>query len=313
MGVEKKDLIWGYLIHLGFNMWCDRETTEFVGPHWCAKPFLRCDRTLWRELVDRMAEAGVNLLVIDLGEGVRYETHPEIAVEGSWAPQRLREELVFIRSKGIEPIPKFNFSTGHDAWLGEYSRCVSTEKYYGVCRDLIAEAIDLFDRPRLFHLGMDEETAEHQRTYSYLVIRQSDLWWHDLELFVKQVETGGSRAWVWSDHVWRHPDEFFASMPRSVLQSNWYYGREFPDDRGYVKAYDDLEEHGYDQVPTGSNWTAPTNFEDTVRYARGAIDPSRLKGFLQTVWKPTIQEFREDHLAAIGQVGKARRLLESGS
>ena len=41
-------------------------------------------------------------------------------------------------------------------------------------------------------------------------------------------------------------------MPKSVLQSNWYYGAEFSEKIGYVKAYLDLEEYGYDQVPTGS-------------------------------------------------------------
>ncbi|MBQ1229154.1 MAG: uracil permease, partial [Firmicutes bacterium] len=38
---------------------------------------------------------------------------------------------------GITIIPKLNFSTNHDVWLGEYSRMVSTSIYYGVCRDLI--------------------------------------------------------------------------------------------------------------------------------------------------------------------------------
>jgi hypothetical protein len=80
-------MIWGNLLHLGMNMWCDREVPAW-GPlkgedlQWVsAKPFLRFDERLWNDLLRRMADVGMNLVVIDLGEGVRYESHPEIAVK----------------------------------------------------------------------------------------------------------------------------------------------------------------------------------------------------------------------------------------
>ena len=38
--------------------------------------------------------------------------------------------------------------------------------------DLIAEVSELFDGPRFFHIGMDEETFQHQRMYHYVVVRQ---------------------------------------------------------------------------------------------------------------------------------------------
>ena len=117
------------------------------------------------------------MVIIDLGDAIQYESHPEIAVKGAWTTDKLRTELAKMRKSGIEPIPKLNFATTHDIWMGEYSRMVSTTKYYSVCRDLISEVIDLFDRPRFFQLGMDEETAEHQRRQDYAVIRQNDLWW----------------------------------------------------------------------------------------------------------------------------------------
>ena len=159
-------MIWGSLLHLSYNMWSDRDAPEWRLEHVSARPYLRFDETLWNDLLSQMADAGMNMVVIDLGDGVHYKSHPEIAVEGAWTPGKLREELAKIRQLGLEPIPKLNFSTCHDAWLGPYSRCVSTDTYYDVCRDLIAEVIDLFDQPRFFHLGMDEETAEHQRYYA---------------------------------------------------------------------------------------------------------------------------------------------------
>jgi hypothetical protein len=316
-------MLWGYLLHLSYNMWCDREAPEWASSgHGVYRPYLRCDDGTWRDLVRRLAEAGVNLVVVDVGDGVRFASHPEIAVEGAWTPRRLRDELQRMRDLGIRPAPKLNFSTAHDVWLGEVSRCVSTPAYYRVCRDLIAEAIDLFGGPDLFHLGMDEETAAHQRHYAYAVMRQHELWWHDLRLLVDAVEAGGSRAWVWSDYAWAHPDEFYVNMPKSVVQSNWYYGASFdvteprsaatPLEGGQAHlAYLDLATAGYDQIPTGSNWSDPANFEATVRFCAEHVPPASLLGFLQTPWHPTLPEAMAKHAAAIEQVAAARKWWEA--
>lgn len=303
------------LLHLGMNMWWDRDVPGAASrsEYKSVRPYLRFDTKVWNELVRQMVDAGLNMLVIDLGEGVKYESHPELAVRGSWTTKRLERELGKLRELGLEPIPKLNFSACHDAWLGPYARMVSTDTYYGVCRDLIAEVIDLFDTPRLFHLGMDEETCQHQRQYEYVVVRQYDLWWKDLLFLVEQVERAGSRAWVWSDYVWHHPDEFFKKMPRSVLQSNWYYGTGFSRKEFRVQAYLDLEKHRYDQVPTGSNWANDVNFERTVRFCSRHISPKRLLGFLQTAWQPTVQRKRPIHLEAIEQAGRALAKWEARS
>jgi hypothetical protein len=296
--------IWANLLHLSYNMWSDRSEPAREANQTVYKPFLRCESDLWDEIIRAMAAAGMNMVVIDVGDAVRFDSHPEIAVKGAWTPARLRRELDKIRKLGIEPVPKLNFSTCHDAWLGPYSRCVSTDAYYGVCEDLIAETAALFEKPRFFHLGMDEETERHQRSLDYIVIRQFDLWWKDLYFLQGQVERAGCRAWVWSDYVWNHPDLFWKKMPKSILQSNWYYGTSFSKKLNYVKAYLDLEAHGYDQVPTGSNWSSPVNFERTVRYAVKHIDPSRLKGFMQCSWRPTMKDYRPHQLEAVDQVAR---------
>jgi hypothetical protein len=298
-------VIWANLLHLSYNMWYDWPAPELKGAYGIYNPALRFDRSLWDDILQKMTRIGMTMVIIDLGDGVKYESHPEIAVKGAWSVEALRKELARIRGMGLEPIPKMNFSTTHDAWLGRYSRCVSTDAYYAVCRDLIAEVVRLFDKPRFFHLGMDEEDYNNQRYHEYVVIRQYDLWWRDFLFYVEQVEKAGSRAWIWSDYLWHHPDLFFRKMPKSVLQSNWYYGTKFDKDVPAVKAYLDLESHGYDQVPTGSNWTSPKNFGMTVDYCREQIAPERLLGFMQTAWKPTLEECRQRHMEAIDQVAQA--------
>ena len=288
----------GMLMHLGWNMWSDVPVSSW-GPFKkpeelsliCAADHVRTDEGVWRRVTERLPKDGFNMIVIDLGEACFYPSHPELAVKGTWSVERMRKELSRLRGLGLEPIPKLNFSTAHDTWLKDYARMVSTETYYRVCADLIRDVKEIFDGPRLFHLGYDEETAGHQAKFSQAIIRSGELWWHDFLWFVGQVERRGMRAWIWSDYYWHHPELFLSRMPKSVLQSNWYYGKKFDfaaDDksaaRRWVQTYLDLDRAGYDQVPCGSNWSHDENFPDTVEFARKRLSKDRLKGFLNAPW-----------------------------
>ena len=287
--------IWANLLHLGHNMWGDWEKS--IGS---PDVKLGCEEDFWIELTEKIAAAGLNMVVIDLGEAIQYQSHPEIAIDGAWSIEKLRKDLARIRKLGLEPIPKLNFSACHDLWLGEYARMVSTPKYYEVCADLIKEVCEIFDTPRFFHLGYDEETASHQSTYNYIVIRQNELWWHDFLFFVKTVEAQKVRPWIWSDYCWHHKEEFLKRMPKSVLQSNWYYDMGFdPETCVYVQTFFDLDKAGYDQVPAGSNWANDQNFPKLVEYCRKNISEEHLKGFLQTAWEATKRADSVRNLRAI--------------
>lgn len=313
-------MIWANLIHLSFNMWEEQDAEPLYGMEKGrqkilnlrkAKPYLRFDeKFFFNKIVKKMKSSGINMAVIDLGDGVQYESHPEISVKNAISVKKMKEYIVKLRSSGIEPIPKLNFSTTHDTWLGPYSRSVSTDVYYNVCKDLIAEVCSIFDKPRFFHLGMDEETAHHQRFALYAVMRQHQLWWHDLYFLVNEVEKAGVRAWVWSDYLWHHSEIFFKKMPKTVIQSNWYYGKFFNRKINYVSAFLELEKHGYDQIPTGSNWSNQENFEAMVSYCIRRIAPERLLGFLQTTWLPTLPLFEKKHLNAINLIARAKRRVK---
>jgi len=60
----------GFLMHITHYdpKWCRAKTEE--------KPF---DLDMGLEIVDTMAEVGLNLLVIDCADGVAYRSHPELA------------------------------------------------------------------------------------------------------------------------------------------------------------------------------------------------------------------------------------------
>jgi hypothetical protein len=112
--------IWGALLHMGTNMWSDVPVKNW-GPFKpdelhlvCAADHLRFDEAVWQTLTKRMQSARMNLLVIDLGEALQYQSHPELSVKGSWPIDKFRAELTRLRAMGLEPIPKLNFSTAHD-------------------------------------------------------------------------------------------------------------------------------------------------------------------------------------------------------
>ena len=66
------------------------------------------------------------------------------------------------------------------------------------------------------------------------MVRQHDLWWHDFEFFTQAGAAARLRPWIWSDYAWKHGEEFLKRMPKSVLQSNWYYELDFKDTDDYV-------------------------------------------------------------------------------
>lgn len=296
-----KSLIWGVLLHLGRNMWGDV-------PSAATPPVdrLTFEEPLWDELTEKASKLGLNMVVIDLGEGVQYKSHPEIAIQGAWSVEKLREELERLRKMGLEPIPKLNFSTCHDLWLGEYQRMVSTKKYYQVCSDLIKEVVDIFDKPRFFHLGYDEETFECQQGFDFVAMRQGELWKHDFLFFIEQCEKNGVRPWIWADYSWAHKD-FLEWAPKSIVMSNWYYQDDFdPKSNDVIQRYLDIDAAGFDQIPTGSDiWDYNENFAKTVDFARKNISKERLLGFLQTPWRFTESEYHQLNQRSIQQVGDA--------
>jgi hypothetical protein len=325
------DLIWSNFFQFSYN--CYSEDAEACGfyrrhPELSYKPYLRWDDKLWDDLVKQMVQAGVNQVVFSLGDGIRYDSHPEIAVEGAWTPAEMRAEKARLQTLGITLVPKLNFSTAHDLWLGEYHRMVSTPTYYRVCADLIAEVIDIFDQPPLFHLGYDEETWQHQSWYEYSVIRQHDLWWRDFLWFVDQVRLRGSRPWIWSDKIWTHTAEFMARMPADVIQSNWYYWGNFdldvdrataqeqgidltmpPAERQQttpLHAYMDLLAGGWDQIPAGSIDEVDDNFPGTIPFAQRHLPSSKVPGFLQTTWRPMLEPYRDMFERGIEKIAEGR-------
>lgn len=292
-----KEMIWSYLLHLGNNMWGDFGPGD--GGECLKTKAVQCDRTAWDKIVDYLHEKKCcNTILIDVGDGVEYESHPEINAPGCRTKKELADDIARMRSLGFKVYPKLNFSAAHDKWMGIYSRMLSTPAYYAFCKDVIDEISELFGKPELFHLGLDEECFSTQENSHMCIIRGFDMYWHDAHYLFKLVEANSARPWMWADHVWHNPksmDAFINKASKDVLYSNWYYGN-WEHTNGFLydsmKGYEVLEAHGFDQLPCGGTATmAPEychdNMKLTVENCSRIVAPERLCGFMMTSWSRT--------------------------
>jgi len=288
------------LLQLGNNMWCDWYP-EGVDVSAIKDGFpdtkLRCREDIWRQATDYAAARNLNMIVVDVAEGLAYPSHPELSIDGSWSAEKLAGEVARLRAKGLEVVPKLNFSTVHNGWLKQYRRQITTSGYYRLCEDLIRDVHEVFGSPRYIHLGGNDEFRMHAHPYQYFVAREGNLYKQDFLHLVKTVEDLNARAWAWCDYGWTHP-EFWTWCPKSVLLSNRLgdanrHGFEPGDqkldtlksvkieDDKRIPAFRDIAAAGFDQVPCGTAGTVAS----VVKLGREAAS-SGLKGFMVAPWAP---------------------------
>ena len=290
------NFMWTFFIYLSTHMWVDEHTKP--GSWFMPQPYKETNDTdieVWDQTVKYLSEFKYNTLIIDLGDAVKYESHPEIAAPDAWDKDFLKKKLDEMRALGITPIPKLNFSAGHDTWMKKFRRLVATPEYYSFCSDIIKEVCELFDHPAYFHIGFDEEVVRKQTAHEMIVVRGDDLWWHDFNFICRECEKHGARPWIWSDYYWDHKDLFIKNMSKDVLQSNWFYGefKEYPQDHIFhtrIETYEVLDKLGFDQVPTASTWQFVNNTYQTVAFGKERLDPGLLKGYMTVPWVRTTKE-----------------------
>lgn len=331
--VEKNEhpFIWSVLVHFGMNQWHDHymaeikhtgiwgglpseEYVEQIRLQYQTADHVRFDEKVWREVSEDYARRGINTIIIDVGEILAYPSHPELAVKGSWSPAKLRAEIARLRKLGFEVLPKLNFSSTHDAWLKEYGSMLSTPVYYKVVADLIADVCDIFDNPRLFHIGYDEEFATMQRNDQMAIVRQGELWWHDVLFTGAEVKKHGARPWIWIDWIAQHPKEsnVWKRLPRDFVVSPWYYEKDFTISKHYELAcVRELVQRGYDVIPTGSTCFADyESLERWAKFAREHLISSRMRGFCSAPWVETSAFFKKTLLQSGESMQKARAIWE---
>jgi hypothetical protein len=300
--IAKDGFIWSVLLHFGTHGW--GECLDGYGR--LKKDYsnkMNFDEKVWKSLTNRLPKSGANMVVVDVFDSVKYRKHPEISVEDAWSPERLNAEVRRLKALGLEPIPKLNFSSTHDQWLKVYHRMVGTPEYYDVCASAIAEVAEIFERPRFFHIGMDEEDFDQTNGFSdgLRVFRRGDIWWHDVRFFADCCEKAGCRPWMWADYAKYWPEEFVKNCPKSMVLSAWYYKwgcdefRDMPTNAAewwwkvQLKVMRMLDKEGFDQIPCASNHYAPGSFAALSEWCDDCLlDKSHLLGLMMASWRFTL-------------------------
>ena len=324
--------MWAIMLYLSRNQWTKKE------------PEMTFEDTAWDEALKAAAEAGLNTILLDVGDGVRFGSHPELEIKGAWSRKRVKAELRKAAGMGLTIIPKLNFSALHDPWLGEYGNMVSTSAYYRVCRNLIHEVYDLFEQPEYIHLGLDEEDEDHIPADGLAVFRRGGLIWHDLRFFVDTVHETGATPWIWSDFLFRHPEDFRKHIGcDELILSPWMYNavrREhwtpISSRPVYVEYYNSgkykamnltyVEEDpfivrfmeqampgardGYRYVPCVSTVNCcPYNTQDMVEYFRNEAPDEGVVGFITAPWKHTRMENMDEIRESIRLLKEAKEMF----
>ena len=292
------------LIHLGGNMWQKPGNAKLYKKEsidWLYRDYLVTDDATWKTVTDFLPSCKINTILIDMGEAVQLKSHPELAVKGSWSQEKFKEELKRLRSIGLEPLPKFNFSACHNGWMGDMMYKIGTKEYYDFCDDIINEACELFDGPELFHIGMDEEdwACQSINGHSFIVTKSPEQFAEDTGKLFDACRRNGARPWMWAGTVafryYGSEKMFTQAVAKDVVLSNYHYGSihvgcDDVYDNPSIAHYKKLEELGYDQIPCASTWLEPTCNLRTMNFAKKYMDDEKLLGFMSASWHLTIPE-----------------------
>lgn len=306
-----KEKMWSLLVHLSMNMWLPR------------KEEINFDDNMWEYILKESERTGINAIVLDIGDGIQFASHPEIALKNAWTRKRVRQEVKRCRDLGISLIPKLNFATPHGHWLGEYSRMVSTSIYYRVCNDLIKECYELFDKPEYIHLGFDEEDARHVQHQEYAVFRQKGLFWHDLRFLIDCVADTGAMPFMWSCPLYRHFDEYNKHIGvdecvlspwayNAIRKEHWtpvesrqeyvtYYNEgdyaklniKYVEEDPYLVSFREISpkvaKGGYKLVPCASVFNrCDWNHMDLIEYFKEMTPDENIVGYMSAPWVATV-------------------------
>lgn len=289
------DKMWAYMIQLGSNMWRKKGAKNHPSMEACYHETMYTEREVWNKVTEFLPQAGFNTLLIDVGEGVELDSHPELAIPGSWEKAEVKEEIQRLRELGLTPIPKLNFSAGHNAWLQDYAYMIGTDTYYKVTEEILEETIELFETPEFFHLGMDEETTSQAEFNPITVVRSPFKFVEDAQKLFKVCDRKGVRPWIWLDpaglQIFGGEEGFSHNVPKNALISNWfYYDFTHAKHKDWIEIYKKIGEWGYDQIPTCSTWNNTMNCYQTMEYCKNQVNPDSIKGYLSAPWLFTTQK-----------------------
>ncbi len=276
--------IYAYTIQLGNNMWYDKEQIpaedpKHLHPRLPYRSKFNKDIKTFRLLVDHANKEGFNTIIVHIGEGYQYKSHPEIALEGAWTEDELKTEIAHIRELGMEPVPMLNFSAAHDMWLGKYERMVGTDIYKTVCLDLIDEVCKLFEGPKYFHIGMDEESYEAQTYLDFATVRNRVVMKRDIKDFIEVIRKNGVTPWMFLDFYNVSRDDFLEVVGKDVILSDMHL-RYSVSQNVWPAEFSKIIADGYKIIPMITHYFLLRNSDMVMSFLKANVDKNGVAGVI---------------------------------
>ena len=283
--MEKNNIIpiRGFLLHITHYdpRWWEQKSSE--------KPF---DLNVGLEIIDAMAQAGLNLLIIDCADGIKYKSHPELTRHYSVPMEYLKKIMKHARKYNIEIVPKLNFSQSrfhrHNHWFRPHNGLFDNNEYWEKAFEIIDELIQVCKPCKYFHIGMDED---HDRAHSQYI--------NAIKKLHNGLKQRGMRTIIWNDTALTgsmlvHAEKSLAAedkIPDDIIHVVWDYAQAQP------KIVNRLVKKGFEV------WGAPGRSAERVSEWRKSIIRCGGKGLLLTAWIPTYKETRSKLLQVIKELG----------
>lgn len=191
-----------------------------------------------------MARQKLNKLVFIIGEGMAFDSHPELRAPQAWSKDELKALIDFAEDSYIEVIPLVTV-LGHANWftirhpeLKEPGHdpniaCVRLPETNQLIADVFDEVIDLF-RPKTFHIGMDEcwwrtLSLPDEERCPRCTGHWADIVAEQATFFRDYLAERGIRAMMWGDMLLPehnggapyHTAQALDRIPEDMIIANW--------------------------------------------------------------------------------------------
>ena len=103
-------MMWSYLIHLSEHMWDDASSAPrgtYLKPLYTENN--NTDFKVWDEVIAYLAKCQYNTVLIDVGDAIQYERHPEISAPNAWSKDFIKKKLDEMQTK-MQCTAKFSYS-----------------------------------------------------------------------------------------------------------------------------------------------------------------------------------------------------------
>ena len=278
-----------YLIHITHYdpAWFDRKEQE--------RPF---DLKVGLEVVKALGEAGFNMLIIDLADGVAYGGFPELKRHYSVPMSAVQTLAGAARDAGMEVVPKLNFSKSaaprhdHNYWFRPHHEPPDDATYRARAFELIDEVREALQPEKRFFIGMDEDFLRTPEQYVAAV-----------NALHAGLAERGLQTVMWNDTVHLSAGMFACvektlaaedECPGDITHVVWDYTPLKPRAAQRVR---DLRAKGLE------TWIAPGRRADDVDQWKRLALQTGCRGMVMTAWSPVSEQNRRRFLQLIDEVG----------